>query len=133
MSAGEAAERHEHSGILDCAVEGSGPELLLLRSSDEGGSWTIVSAVAKPHYMLSFDKFVLRKDGQGRLTMLQADDDGGPKPGFYHYQTVDGGKTWTGPTYEASGLDSVDEMKDDQKLRAVVQETEQETPHQPCK
>ena len=88
--------------VLDHIIEGPGPELIILRSDDRGKTWRVRGMLKKNWYWSSLHEFKMAKSGLGSATLYLYEDSGLPvhKPGFYHYQTRDGGKTWTGPRYE---------------------------------
>ncbi len=115
--AGCADERHELWAATDApatppnpaAPNSAGPrgtQITLLRSTDDGETWTTFSALRKPAPAAEFDSFHLAPKGQGRLTLrLDNDAPNGIRAGLYLYHTPDAGKTWSGPAFEPDDLD----------------------------
>jgi hypothetical protein len=115
--------RGEIWGMLDRTLDAKQPDLLIAHSTD-GGSMFTLTALHKPNEVADFDSFCLGPDGNGRLTLYASGaDESVDRPGFYHYRTTDGGRTWTGPSYEADamspGEDVPDEEQPDAKSKSV--------------
>jgi len=88
--------------VLDHIIEGPGWGLIILRSDDRGKTWRLKGTLKKNWYWSSLHEFKMAKSGLGSATLYLYEDTGLPvhKPGFYHYETRDGGKTWFGPRFE---------------------------------
>jgi hypothetical protein len=130
---GVCPARHEIFAILDCAVEDPGQVLDIIHSTDGGVTWSILGGVGKPTYMATFSAFHMDARGHGRLTVSYGDDLDQLKPGDYHYDTADGGKSWTRPTFEGDDLQNaepVGEMvvRDRIKFRDAIKQLDDQYP-----
>jgi len=103
--------RKEVWGILDASGEPRASQLTLLRSIDGGNSWQYFSAVKKMTPAAEYAGFSIARSGEGRLSMHVEEDDGDVSHGYYHYKTIDGGKSWTGPTLESDDVVEADTLK----------------------
>jgi hypothetical protein len=115
--------RGEIWGMLDRALDAKQPDLLIAHSIDGGATFS-QTALHKPNAVADFDSFCLGPDGNGRLTLYASGaDESVDRPGFYHYRTTDGGRTWSGPSYEpdamSPGEDVPDEEQPDSKSKSV--------------
>ena len=64
--------------------------------------------------MAVFDSFCMDRQGHGRLSLYVYRDQAKLRQaGYYHYRTIDGGKTWTGPEHEPDGMLPADDAPDD--------------------
>jgi hypothetical protein len=99
---GGGPHRGELWGVLDSSLDEDQPELLLAHSMD-GGAKFVLSTLKKPDPKADFDSFCIGPDGKGRVTVYLAPDPDNEKskPGYYHFRTSDGGKTWAKPEYES--------------------------------
>ncbi|MEZ4236363.1 MAG: hypothetical protein R3F59_09420 [Myxococcota bacterium] len=61
-------------GVLDMVVESPGWDLLVVRSTDGGASWTQVGRLDKPYYYALVDDLALDRRGRLVLTLLLRDD-----------------------------------------------------------
>lgn len=116
--------RKELWGVLDAAGETRAPQLTLVRSTDNGVSWRYFAAVKKPAADAEYAGFAMAADGQGRLSMHIDDDDAGVSHGYYHYKTLDGGKSWTGPTFEGDDVTEADSLKDFDTIQDAIKDLE---------
>ena len=98
---GGGPNRGEVWGVLDAALDDDQPDLMVAHSVDGGATFALV-ALHKPDDGAAFDSFCIGPDRKGRITLyLPPDPDAKhSKPGFYHFRTADGGKTWSDPEYE---------------------------------
>ena len=120
--AGACGPRHELWGILDSAAENAAPQLTLMRSMDEGLSWQYFTAVRKPTDDAEFIAFTMAANGAGKLTMHLSDDADNIPHGYYDYRTTDGGKTWTGPAFEADDMTDADTQRDTDSLQDAIKD-----------
>ncbi len=122
--AGACGPRHELWGILDSPGENAAPQLTLIRSADEGLTWQFFSAVHKPTDDAEFIAFSMAENGAGKLTMHLSDDADKFSHGYYDYRTNNGGKTWTGPTFEADDMTDADTQHDTDSLQEAIKDAE---------
>ena len=122
--------REEVWGILDVSGEpaaGSGTgQLTLLRSKDGGETWQYFAGVKKLNAAAEYAGFSLSKSGEGRLSMHLEDDTDGVQHGYYHYKTIDGGKTWTGPTPEPDDVVEADSLKHFDTVEEAIKGTQEQ-------
>jgi hypothetical protein len=71
----------------------------------------------KPRASADFDSFSLGPDGKGRLTVyLSGEEASVSRPGYYHYRSADGGKTWSKtPDYEPDAMTPGREVPEDEQ------------------
>ncbi len=124
MYAGACGARHELWAILDSAAESAAPQLTLMRSMDEGLTWQYFVAVKKPTDDAEFIAFTMAANGAGKLTMHLSDDADTILHGYYDYRTTDGGKTWTGPAFEADDMTDADTQRDTDSLQDAIKDAE---------
>ena len=111
---GVSRDRAEIFAVLDGVIEAPMPELVVLRSQDGGTTWSRGGAVAKPHYFAQLHEVVLRRGGVGSVTVLLDEDYGSShEPGYYRYNTTDGGASWSEPERQSHHADEIDEVRDD--------------------
>jgi hypothetical protein len=122
--AGACGPRHELWAILDSAGESAAPQLTLMRSSDEGLTWQYFAAVKKPTDDAEFIAFTMAANGAGKMTMHLSDDADTIPHGYYDYRTNDGGKTWTGPAFEADDMTDADTQHDTDSLQDAIKDAE---------
>jgi hypothetical protein len=108
--------RHELFAILDDSSESRAWALTLLHSTDGGATWATLAAVKKPTNAAEYAGFALGKNGAGRLSMHLDDDTDKLGHGYYHYATTDGGKSWTGPTFEPDDIVDADPQAEDDAI-----------------
>ncbi len=106
--AGASVERSELWAILDSAATTRGPGLYLLRSTDSGAIWSLVSAVRPPSILAEFTSFTINRDGKAVLTVHQDDDPSEAPRGLYAYTSTDAGETWSDPAFTPDDLVSAD-------------------------
>lgn len=116
--------RKEIWGVLDLATAERAESLTMLRSTDEGATWQFFSAVKKPIADAEYAGFSMDQRGIGRLSMHLEEDTGPVLHGYYHYATTDGGKTWTGPTFEGDDVTDADPLKDVDSLQDALKSAE---------
>jgi hypothetical protein len=116
--------RNELFGILDAAGDAPSSQLTLLRSPDKGTTWQYFSAVKKITPAAEYAGFSISKTGEGRLTMHLEEDDDEISHGYYHYKTADGGKTWTGPSFEPDDVVEADSLKRFDTVQEAIRATE---------
>jgi hypothetical protein len=116
--------RQELWGFLDAFDDNSAPRLAIVRSTDGGLTWQYWRSLKKPVPDAEYGGFSLAKSGQGRLTLHLEEDAGPTLHGYYHYNTTDGGDTWTGPTFEADDVSTADELKEFDTLPEALKATE---------
>ena len=104
---GAGPNRGEVWGVLDASLDDDQPDLVFAHSTD-GGATFALSSLQKPNASADFDSFCIGPDHKGRVTVYLSGDAGpGEKtfrPGFYHFRTNDGGKTWSSPQYEPDAM-----------------------------
>lgn len=106
--AGASFERGELWAILDSTPQSAGAGLYLFRSTDHGQTWSVFSGVKPPTLSAEFVEFTMTVRGLGHITVHQDDDIESTPRGLYVYNTADGGKTWSGPTFTRDDLVSSD-------------------------
>jgi hypothetical protein len=116
--------RKEIWGILDISGENHAAQLTLVRSVDDGLSWQFFAAVKKPTRDAEYAGFSMADNGEGRLSVHLDDDTDGIAHGYYHYKTVDGGKQWTGPTFEGDDIIQADPLNDVDTLEEAIKNAE---------
>jgi hypothetical protein len=116
--------RKEIWGILDASGENHAAQLTLVRSVDDGMTWQFFAAVKKPTSDAEYAGFSMAANGEGRLSMHLDDDTDGIAHGYYHYKTVDGGKQWTGPTFEGDDIIQADSLSDFDTLDEAIKSAE---------
>jgi hypothetical protein len=100
-------------GILDQNLDARQRDILLVHSTDAGETFQIQS-LAKPSRQADYDSFCMDARGHGRLSVyLDAANDKSAKPGFYHYRTTDGGRTWSSAEYEPDATAPADDVPDE--------------------
>jgi hypothetical protein len=112
---GGGPNRGEIWGVLDASLDADQADLLLAHSSD-GGKTFELSALRKPDPAADYDSFCIGPDGKGRVTLYRfpdPEDESASKPGFYHYRTTDGGKTWSSPEFEPDVMWPARDVPDD--------------------
>jgi len=103
----------EFWGVLDAALDDHQPEIVIAHSTDSGNTLQIAS-LPKPLPMAVFDSFCMDRQGHGRLSLYVYRDQAELRQaGYYHYRTIDGGKTWTGAEHEPDGMLPADDAPDD--------------------
>ncbi len=127
VASGPAKE--EVWGVLDDSLNHKGRVVLLVHSTDAGESWSIDS-IEKPAASGEYDSFAMAANGRGRLTIYVP-----PAPkhrgraGFYHFRTIDGGKTWAQPEHERDSLTPADDIPaDDEPDSAPPTQSARHTP-----
>jgi hypothetical protein len=108
--------RGEIWGVLDQDLDDKENDVLLVHSIDAGQTFNLI-AIRKPKPAADFDSFCMDRTGHGRVTVYLEMGDGkhDERPGYYHYRTTDGGKTWSAPEYEPDGTAPADDVPDDQQ------------------
>jgi hypothetical protein len=124
VDAGAISGGKELWGILDVSGENRAAQLTLVRSVDEGMSWQYYAAVKKPVNDAEYAGFAMAADGKGRLSVHLDDDTDGIAHGYYHYTTTDGGKHWTGPTFEGDDILQADSLNDVDTLEEAIKNAE---------
>ena len=82
--------------VLDTQVEGSGHELILIASSDDGRTWERLPDLVKPNWQATFRSLELTSASRWRLSVTLDDCGGcGVSTGTTTYETVDAGRTWS--------------------------------------
>jgi hypothetical protein len=119
--------RNEIFAVLDAAGDNEADQLLLLRSTDKGSSWQYFSAIKKNTPAAEYAGFSISKTGEGRLTMHLDEDEDDIAHGYYHYRTADGGKTWTGPSFEPDDVVEADSLKQFDTIQQAIRATENST------
>src|SRR5256885_1360883 len=112
---GGGPNRGEIWGVLDASLDDDQPDLLLAHSTD-GGATFVLSALGKPDAAAEYDSFCIGPGGSGRVTLYRYPDPeekNASKPGFYHYRTNDGGKTWSKPEFEPDVMWPARDVPDD--------------------
>jgi hypothetical protein len=106
-------------GVLDASLNVNQADLILAHSTDAGATFTI-SALHKPDEAADFDSFCLGPDGKGRISVyLSAEvSSASAKPGFYHFRTIDGGKTWSSAEYEPDAMSPGRDVPEDDQPTA---------------
>jgi hypothetical protein len=106
-------------GILD-SQDDSGPDnLALVHSTDGGANWEL-AMLRKPVYYATFADFAMAGDGHGRISLyVEGDYKGSVKAGYYHYRTLDGGKTWSAPQWEKDEMTAGEQVPDSQQPEAA--------------
>jgi hypothetical protein len=122
--AGACGPRKELWGILDSATETPVQQLTLMHSTDDGATWQFFAAVKKPADDAEFEAFSMAASGAGKLSMHLADDADKVLHGYYQYRTIDGGKTWTGPTFEADDVTDADSQRDLDSIQEAIKDAE---------
>ncbi|HUO09115.1 MAG TPA: hypothetical protein VM008_12485 [Phycisphaerae bacterium] len=122
--AGACGPRKELWGILDSATDTPVPQLTLMRSADDGLTWQFFAAVKKPADDAEYAAFSMAANGEGKLSVHLADDADKILHGYYHYRTVDGGKTWMGPTFEADDVTDADSQRDLDSIQEAIRDAE---------
>jgi hypothetical protein len=91
-------------------------ELIIAHSTDGGQTFSLMP-LPKPNDAASFDSICIGPNGRGRLTMyLSSEDESTERPGFYHFQTSDSGRTWArAARYEADALSAAQSVSDDEQ------------------
>ncbi len=90
--------------VLDHVEEDPGWDLVLMHSTDDGGTW-VARPLQKPVYFATFAGFAMTGDGHGTITLkLSEDYTRSIKAGNYKYVTSDGGATWSEPALEPNQL-----------------------------
>jgi hypothetical protein len=114
--AGGGPNKGEVWGVLDASLNANQPDLLVVHSTDAGATFTI-RAIAKPDEVAEFDSFCMGPDGNGRVSVYVGADVSSDaiKPGYYHYRTTDGGKTWSKPEYEPDAMSPGREVPEDEQ------------------
>lgn len=108
-------------GGLD-TVAGERRDKFVLAHSVDGGAAFALSVFNKPCRLASFFDFAMSRDGRGRATLSLDTDVGECKAGLYHYETIDGGKTWSvEPRHEADAMIRADEVPDSEQPDAPLE------------
>jgi hypothetical protein len=94
---------------------GSTSRLILLNSTDSGATWQ-VNSILKPSASARFESIAMGPQ-HGRVTLYQPGGEPGARRGYYHYQTHDGGASWTAPTYEPDNLTPADPVGEQEQPR----------------
>jgi hypothetical protein len=116
--------RHELWGILDSASDTRAAQLTLMRSTDDGLTWQFFAGVKKPVIEAEYAGFFMAANGEGKLTVHLDDDADKVMHGYYHYKTFDGGKTWTGPTFEGDDITEADSQRDLDTIQEAIKNAE---------
>jgi hypothetical protein len=116
--------RHELFALLDDSSESRAWALTLLHSTDGGATWATLAAVKKPTNAAEYAGFAMGKNGAGRISMHLDDDTDKLGHGYYHYATTDGGKTWTGPTFEPDDIVDADPQAEDDAIGDAMKAAE---------
>ncbi len=102
-------------GVLDCESDPAPDDLALVHSTDGGANWELFR-LPKPVYYATFADFAMAGDGHGRISMyVEGNYQGSVKAGYYHYRTVDGGKTWAPPQWEKDEMTAGEEVPDSEQ------------------
>jgi hypothetical protein len=101
-------------GVLDHNLDDRMKEIVLVHSTDAGATFDITS-IRKPKAIADYGSFAMDRNGHGRLTLYLEATHGrrNDRPGYYHYRTTNGGKTWTTPEYEPDATVPADDVPDD--------------------
>ena len=112
---GAGPGQREAWGVLDAAVGDGGPTFVLAHSTDGGGTFALAT-LRKPCPQADVSDFAMTRGGRGRVT-LSLDETVGPNhPGLYHYETADGGRTWSArPRFEPDNMVRADSVPDDEQ------------------
>lgn len=125
VHAAASPARHELFAWMDDASASRAWQLTVWHSTDAGLNWQTLSAVKKPTNAAEFAGFVMAKNGAGRLSMHLDDDTDNLGHGYYHYATTDGGKTWTGPTFEPDDVVEADPQAEDDTISDAMKSAEE--------
>jgi hypothetical protein len=124
VHAAASPARHELFAWLDDASASRAWQLTVWHSTDAGLTWQTLAAVKKPTNAAEFAGFVMAANGAGRLSMHLDDDTDNLGHGYYHYSTADGGKNWTGPTFEADDIVEADPQAEDDAIGDAMKSAE---------
>ena len=112
---GSGPAAREVWGVLDTAVGDGGPDFTLAHSTDGGATFQL-AALHKPCPQASVFDFAMNRDGRGRVTLALDETVGRARPGLYHYETDDDGRTWSArPRFEPDGMTRADSVPDDEQ------------------
>lgn len=102
-------------GILDQNLDAHQKDVVLVHSLDAGATFELTS-IRKPQTTANFDSFCIDSKGHGRLSVyLDAGGEKKNRPGFYHFRTIDAGRTWSPGEYEADATSPADDVPDAQQ------------------
>jgi hypothetical protein len=112
MYVGAGPRRGEAWAVLDSDsdLKGMSDAIAILHSEDGGQTWS-ATIVEKPTRSATYDSFCLGPQ-HGRLTVYQPAGERAARPGYYHFATLDGGRTWAPPTFEPDALTPADPVGD---------------------
>ena len=117
---GAGPKPREAWGVLDASAGDPGPEFTVAHSTDGGATFALTS-FRKPCPQATVYDFVLSREGHGRITLSLDAAVGRHKPGLYHYDTTDGGRTWAvKPRFEADGMTRGESVPDDEQPDPAV-------------
>jgi hypothetical protein len=112
---GAGPARNEIWGVLDTSTGDSQPQFVIAHSTD-GASTFSLKVMDKPCRLATVSDFAMSRNGHGRVTLSLDTDCGKYKPGLYHYDTSDDGKTWSkNPRYEPDAMIQADTVPDDEQ------------------
>ena len=115
---GAGPRRGEVWAVLDTVVGDDAPTFTIAHSTN-GGRTFALTAYDKPCPQASVYDFALARDGHGRVTLSLDTSVGHHRPGLYHYDTADGGRTWaTAPRFEPDAMVRADSVPDDDQPEA---------------
>ena len=117
---GAGPKPREAWGVLDTVVGDDGPDFVLAHSTDGGQSFAL-ETVRKVCPQAGVYDFAMDRTGRGRVTLALDETVGRHKPGLYHYDTTDGGKTWASkPRFEADAMVHAETVPDDEQPDSAV-------------
>lgn len=93
-------DQKELLAILEFEIESPGAYLDIISSIDSGATWQATGVLNKVNFQATFTSFSLTKEGQGRLTIDLDEGSEEAHSGLYHYDTLDGGASWSLPIFE---------------------------------
>jgi hypothetical protein len=102
-------------GVLDTTAGDGDTEFVVAHATD-GGNTFALSSFHKPCRQASVYDFAMDRAGNGRITLSLDEAVGRHKPGLYHYETTDGGATWTPkPRFEPDAMVRAESVPDEEQ------------------